>query len=298
MVDHGRERSDSGQAEEEKKPASGLAMRGSMAPVFILSPAPRSGTNYLAHVLELYPSFQLPMLLWEDHVLAYAHLLDEYASRTGSIWKRDAGGSEDYRVGLLNHLGSGLLSFLVEHTDPERRLLCKTPGAHNIERFPLLFPDARLLVLVRDGRDTVESAVRTWPQRVMAFERSARTWARGAGKVLDFMAGIGRDSRDRSWMLVRYEDLVDKCEATAEGIFRFLGVDTDRLDLGEIRRLPLWGSSVHHGGGRTHWDPVLKPPDFRPIGRWKSWGYRRKAVFKIIAGRELIKLGYEIDQSW
>lgn len=273
--------------------------RQARSPVFILSPAPRCGTNYLAHILLLHTVFQLPTLLWEDHVLAYSQLLEEYARKTSTRWERQIRNDEAYRKDLLRHLGGGILSFLYEHIGEDRRLLCKTPGAHNINTFFLLFPQAKLLILIRDGRDVVESALKTWPHRVLVFERSVRTWAKGARLVLDLLQGPNRELRGRSWDLVRYEDLVQCPEATIRRLLRFLDIDGDSFDMKQIESLPLWGSSVHHGTrDRIHWEPVEKPKEFHPIGRWKSWSYRKKVIFKIIAGRELVQLGYVSSDDW
>ena len=270
------------------------------APVFVLSPAPRSGTNFLADLVQLDPAFQIPNLVWEDHVLVHSDLLEQYVNRTSRRWAKEIRDSERYRRRLLMHLGEGILSFLGEQVEQNKRILCKTPRAHNIDNFFLLFPKARLLVLIRDGRDVVDSATRTWPNRVFAFARSARTWAQGARRVLDFMHGPNHDMRGSSWELVTYESLVDQPQTVLQDIQGVAGISTATLlDVSRIEKLPLRGSSVHRGGkGEVHWSPLEKPQDFRPVGRWKSWGFLRKMTFKIIAGRELIRLGYADNNHW
>lgn len=269
------------------------------SPVFILSPAPRSGSDFLAQILQIHPPFQQPTLLSEDYALVYSQLLEQYVNQTAMRWPKDIRDNEEYRRNLLRHLGEGILSFLYEHIERDRRLLCKTPRAHNIDKFFLLFPEAKLFVLIRDGRDVVESAARTWPNRIFAFARSTRTWAQGARYVLDFMHGPYSDMRERSWELVTYESLVDLPQVALRDIFGFLDIDADTFDMAQVERLPLRGSSVHRGGkGEVHWVPVERPKDFRPIGRWKSWDFIRKMTFKIIAGRELVRLGFADNNHW
>ncbi len=227
----------------------------------------------------------------EDYVLAYSDLLEEYVNQTSMRWEPEAR-SEAYRDQLMSELGSGILSFLSSQLEPGKRLICTTPRPYNIEKIYRLFPEALLLVLIRDGRDVVDSAVRTWPNRFMPFARSTRTWARGAQTVLKF---IDKNSRLRgeAWELVKYEDLVLRPEETVSGILRFLKIRIENFDLAQIRKLPLWGSSEQRGRkGRVHWEPVEKPKEFQPIGRWKKWGLWRRLVFDAVGGRELAALGY------
>lgn len=269
------------------------------SPVFILAPAPRSGTNYLANILILHPAFQIPTLIWEDHVLVYSQLLEQYVCETSKRWSSEIGNKEEYRNDLLRHLGGGILSFLCEHIEENKRLLCVTPKPRNIDNFFRLFPQAKLLVLIRDGRDVVDSAVRTWPNRVLAFERSAHTWAKGARLILQFVEGPGHELQGMSWKLVKYEDIVKSPEATLRDLLAFLDLDADTFDMTQVESLPLWGSSVYHGGrDQVHWDPVEKPKNFHPIGRWKSWGHWQRLVFNIIAGRELVRLSYVDSYHW
>lgn len=262
-------------------------------PVFIVSPMQRCGTNFLAHVLRLHPSFQLPDRIWEDYLLHNADLLDEYVVKTTLRWRSELGDVRDVRETLLAELGQGILSFLDNRTRAGSRLLCKTPASFNLYLFPKLFPAAKLLIMIRDGRDVVESAVRTWPDRLFAFERSARRWVKGVRSILRYTQGDGSAFEGRTWTFVRYEDLIRHPRETSQKLFTFLEIDPVSVDLEQIVQLPLRGSSVHTGDrGEVHWDPVKKPEDFNPIGRWHSWGPWRRAAFAIIAQRELNSLGY------
>jgi hypothetical protein len=262
------------------------------APVFIISPSPRCGTNYLAQTLLLDPIFQIPDLLWEDHVLIHSDLLNKYAYQTSLWWEKESS-NDEFRNKLMRHLGDGILSFLGENIDEGRQLLCKTPRAINIENFFPLFPNAKLLVLVRDGRDVTESAVKSWPNRRFAFERSARTWATGARSIIEFMSGANSKLRGRSWELVHYEDLFKDPLATVKKLATLLDIDIKSFDPSQINNINLYGSSTHFGNkNKINWEPVSKPKDFQPLGKWKSWNPWKRLMFNAIAGRELIELGY------
>lgn len=82
-------------------------------------------------------------------------------------------------------------------------------------------------------------------------------------------------------------------------LLNFLNIDANTFDINQVQNLRLEGSSVYRGDkDQVHWEPVEKPKDFQPVGRWKSWNWLRKITFKMIAGRELIRLGYVDNNHW
>jgi protein-tyrosine sulfotransferase len=268
-------------------------------PVYIMSPMQRCGTNHLADILLLHSGFQLPNVLEEDFVFEHADLLYEYVERTYKRWRRLnwIDNPDECRRLFELHLGQGILSFLLDQIDDNKRLLLKTPDCKNIDKFFRFFPGAKLLLLMRDGRDVVESAVRKWPQR--RDEYWMRQWANCSRRMLDFIEGSGLDSRGKAWELVRYEELVERPEAAIKGILEFLGVDELAFKWDELTHLPVRGSSsILDSHGRVSQEAVEKPKEFNPIGRWQHWSMWRKRKFKKIAGRELIDLGYEANGRW
>src|SRR6185312_10261965 len=87
---------------------------------------------------------------------------------------------------LTEELGKGLLNFLRraggntnevqerDHGNEAKYLITKTPNIKNIKNFFKLFPNEKLLILVRDGRDAVESNY--LPFRY-SREKAIREWA-------------------------------------------------------------------------------------------------------------------------
>jgi Sulfotransferase family len=269
------------------------------SPVYIMTPMQRCGSNHLADLLMLHPDFQLPKVLEEDFVFEHVQLLHEYGEKTCQRWGRLGwiNNPEKYRRQLESKLGQAILSFLVDQTDENKRLLLKTPDCNNIDKFFLFFPSVKLVILIRDGRDVVDSAIRKWPKQ--SDEHWMRRWASGARRILDFTQGPERDSRGKAWELVRYEDLVEQPEATIKGIADFLGVDEFAFEWNKLTNLPVRGSSVVvDAQGRVTGKSVDKPTDFSPIGRWCDWSVWRKRKFKKVAGRELIELGYVSNDRW
>lgn len=269
------------------------------SPVFLVGVHRRCGSNFVADALLVHPGFQLPQPLSEDYLLEYSPLLAQYAHQTAEEQYRkrfDAPGPyEQCRARLLRRLGDGLLAFLEDYLEPGRRLVTKTPDPWNLHNFFLLFPEATLVLIVRDGRDVVESSHRSWPDE--PYTTWMKAWAKGAREILDFVNGPGRPWAGQ-WRLVRYEDLLDGRQAM-EALLEFVGVDPKTYPWDKFEKLPVRGSSTERGGREElHWNPVERPKDFKPIGRWESWGWWRRRQFKRIAGRELIELGYAADDTW
>jgi len=266
--------------------------------VFIIGIMNRCGTNYLCDILRLHPAFKPPRLVVEDYALKHVDLLIKYAEQTYRRWGHGKMPiDEQTKARLIGALGGGIVSFLGEQLDTHYRILTKTPSPDNVDKFFMLFPDAKLLVLVRDGRDVVESAAKSW--RRVPKPYWMRQWALGARSILTFKEGVGRGLEGSRWALVRYEDLIERNEETVRRILELLDLDTSSFNWDQLPSLPLRGSSAHFGDeGHLNWRLLPKPNNFRPVGRWSNWGALQKSMFKMIAGRELIRLGYAGDSQW
>jgi protein-tyrosine sulfotransferase len=261
-------------------------------PIFILGILPRSGTNFLFNLLRLHPDCGVTDPIWEDYVLEPSPLLMEYAQAVYNWW--DAADppwavDESYQARLCQHLGRGLISFLSSGSD-KKRLLTKTPCVSNLDNFFKLFPNGYLLILVRDGRDLVESAVRSfgWDR-----DKTTRRWAAAAQTIQHFTeANRGQDLR---CMIVRYEDLYADLDAELRRVLDFVNLDTASYDFSEAYDLPVYGSSeVTKTEDSVHWRPMDRvESDFNPIARWSGWNRRMHERFNWLAGHSLRALGYE-----
>ncbi len=259
-------------------------------PIFILGIAARSGTNFLWDLLRLHPacaSARPPIT--EDYFLYHADLLSAYTVAVQRSWDPNWGDFPPELTDVLQaSLGRGLTSFL--QVDPTRRLLTKTPSVRNLDRFRVLFPDADLVILVRDGRSVTESCMTTFG---WDLETAARRWVRAANQIRRFDTA-NRD-HDARYLIVRYEDLLDDLAPTMSKLFRFLGLDPAAYDLQAAADLPVRGSSVHFGPdhSRVHWEPVPRTPDFDPRERWRAWSMSWQDRFIWIGGQQLRYFGYD-----
>jgi hypothetical protein len=281
------------------------------SPIFILGIAARSGTNYLHDLIRMHPDCDSASgILEEDNLLANAHLLIRYADNVSKWWKRKWGNSEleCEKEELLQGIGQGLIAFLSTQLESRKRaagrnatgesplrLVTKTPSVKNLGLFSRLFPGEQLIVLVRDGRSVVESAVRTFDR---PYGHAAMEWSRSARIIQHHR----RNHPDRHFLLVRYEDLYKGVEKELRRIFQYLHLDADVYDYGAAVDLPVRGSSTLRGQPATradswvadgiHWHPVAKSADFNPLERWANWSRAKHERFNWIAGDSLDEFGY------
>jgi hypothetical protein len=262
------------------------------APIFILGVLPRSGTNLLFNLLLLNPDCGVPEPIWEDYLLESSGLLLEYVSTVYSWWKSadppwDI--DERWESQLLEHLGQGLLSFFKCRVG-RKRLLTKTPSVVGLDNFFQIFPDAYLLILVRDGRDLVESAMRSfgWDRDV-----TTKNWAKAAKAVMAF--DEANRGRALPYRIIRYEDLVLNLDSELRKILDFVNFDPATYDFDRARELPVIGScTTRECSERVHWKPVTKSCDFNPTERSSSWSRPMHERFNWLAGQYLIEFGYEV----
>jgi hypothetical protein len=281
-------------------------------PIFILGIAARCGTNYLHDLIRMHPDCDSGSgMLEEDNLVANAHLLAKYVDGVSRWWKHHWGSEElrSEKEALAQQIGFGLVAFLSAQLERRKqisgkngnkgralRLVTKTPTVKNLALFFRMFPNDKLLVLVRDGRSVVESAARTFDR---PYGHAAKEWASSAKIIQDFR----RDHPDKEFLLVRYEDLYGNVEKELRRIFEYLHLDPEAYDYAGAVNLPVRGSSTLRGqpskrevawvAQGIHWDPVAKPANFNPVERWANWNRAKHERFNWLAGDFMEDFGYK-----
>ena len=153
-----------------------------------------------------------------------------------------------------------------------------------LDELDAVWPEARFVVLVRDGRDVALSLLGLpfGPNNVWA---AARFWARGIRR--------GRDAAERyadRTITVRYEDLCADPKAVADRLCSFLGLrfEDDMLAIEETDPAKL-------DRDKTAWFTGLRAGiNASAVGRWRTeLSPRDQALFAALAGPELEAAGYE-----
>lgn len=278
-------------------------------PIFILGARQRSGTNFLRNLLLLHPAIGNGCVVWEDSLLIYSDLLKQYAQKTHNLWPphwevQEKVGS--YEV-LCEHIGSGLVSFLnlcvakkgfgyigshIKNPDDVKMLVTKTPTVKCIGNFHKLFPNAHLIVVVRDGRSTVESGVRSFGWH---YESAIKSWDEEIKTIIQFKEKVHREGKDRKLLIVRFEDLFSNSKTELEKIFSFLGVSAKEYDFHAADNLPISGSSdvAKKEEKKLHWAFKKKEKNFNPTKRFQSWSRMKHERFNWLAGESLASFGYD-----
>jgi len=165
----------------------------------------------------------------------------------------------------------------------------KTPAyLHHVDELATVWPEARFVVLVRDGRDVALSVMPLpfGPNNVWA---AAKAWSRAIR--------LGREAEARHSgrvLSVRYEDVVADPESEVRRICEFLGLDYDPDLLAIERTDPTKFVDEQSGWFRGIWSGI----NANAVGKWRrEMTADQQRVFESIAGAELDLLGYERSSS-
>jgi hypothetical protein len=268
-----------------------------MAPPFFIVGNDRSGTTMLRMILDSGPDAAIPpesMFLTDvtipDGDADWPALLHEvwYHPKV-RLWELP-GPPPAVPPGLAPAdaarfvLGAPFAAYARKHGKP--RWGDKTPHyVHHVERLSRIWPDARFVVLVRDGRD-VALSLRGMPFGPNNAWAAAQWWARG------IRAGAAAQLAypDRV-MTVRYEDLAGDPSTQVPAVCAFLGLgyDAAMLDLAHADRSKIVED-------QRSWFPTLFDGiNTKAVARWpREMPPREQAVFAALAHDELARLGYPV----
>lgn len=255
------------------------------SPVFIIG-SPRSGTSVLAWALAHHSQFTTGYetdLLYE---LTDAQRLEavyrKAAARPDSLdWLRENRVDEDE---FLASIGIGLNALMTSRSSG-RRWIDQTPAntlvAHTLAR---VFPGARFVHILRDGRRVVNSMVHflgalpedgrerlvakgALPEFATDFRCACETWVQYVMAALEFSEGhSGR------CLTVRNERLVEDASAGFDEIFSFLGVPPEPASAEFFRNNKVNSSFAEH----------LPPGGSDAAGA--TWDAEDQATFDSVAG--------------
>lgn len=211
-----------------------MAAEAGCAPIFICGP-PRSGTTLLARLLGRHSQVAIAN---EFDFFGGLHAACEGAGRLQLLdawYSRPSAKMQNLdRAGLLARLEalpeeprSLLLAALEQYAQQQ----CKArPGEKSpialphVETLLRWFPDAQVLVTVRDGRDTAAS-LRHLPMARAGLMACALNYRDSARHILAL--GAGRRFEGPRLRLVRYEDLLERPEACLAEIDAWLGLELE-----------------------------------------------------------------------
>jgi Sulfotransferase family len=349
------------EAGSRRAAAEALAREGA-APFFVLGP-PKSGTSWLQATLNSHPEILCsgegkffgrnlkadnPYGQWgREFSAAMTGLGDAEAGRPSlhsaiadskdlAAWfRRNGGWTENGEIGLHKR---ALVRLTLDYVFAEARARSgkpfvgdKTPShVQYLDEIFEFYPDARIIHIVRDGRDQAVSSIFHWWRQAKdrggffplspALQRRRDAYYEDPGRFgpgkesifdEDALRALARNWRDvvsdvhqkgprlyaDRYFEVRYEDLLARPVELFAGMVTFLGGDADPETIEKI----VGENSFESRTG----DRALGTEDPKSFlrkgisGDWKNhFTERDRRAYAEEAGDLLVELGYERDDSW
>src|SRR5215218_4720549 len=324
--------------------------RGGNTPVFFVTGVGKSGTSWLMRTLDAHPEIlckgegRFFAADWRRanfdpdgtralaSSLYYALLDSEYLRLwvERSVWARE--GDAARHLDNLTRLATE--HFLIEQLRKTNKKVVgdKSPllGADFIEEVSRVYPEARVIHIIRDGRDqavsmlhhvwnrsTDQGGVQTLKpgeferrevyrkdqQKLLQTGEGMFTEERLRGAARSWNSRVGKTSQDGPILLgqnyteVRYEDLLARPNEEVSRLAGFLGADTREK---AIQQAVSSASFEKLSKGRERGQEDTSSFYRKGIaGDWRNYFTERdKEIYKEEAGELLIRLGYERDLVW
>ena len=260
--------------------------------IFLLAPLGRSGTNYIEQLLCQHWDVDRA-IVGEDYLVSKLSDLNVLLEETAPHWTHPTRPALDPKTMLAHGFGAAIADFLRGRDALDGGaargapcIVARTPRTAGLSLLGRFLPGAQPIVVVRDPRDMYFSGKKSfgWTN----WRGVAIVWA-------DAMRQVLLHRQHCNLALVRYENVVADPVAAMQKLLVHLGLPLDRYDWNSIGTLPILGSSeTVRDGGKPHWRPVERTPDFKPVGRWcGKWTEAQHDAFVDIVREPMEALGYD-----
>lgn len=265
----------------------------------------RSGTTLFRNVFDAHPKLAV---MHEGHFVgAMARVSRRYESSSGvdtDAFLRDLFNNDNFkRQGLTRpaveaalagappqHLADAirivLQAYAAAHGKPYYG--DKTPGyVAQIKDLATMFPDAKFVHIIRDGRDVAMSYLERDEWGPASIAEAALYWRSRVGRGRKAGSALG----DERYREVRYEDMVDDPEGTTTSLCGFLGLEYDPAMMEYHQRGREFAASTKHPEAFAG----LAKPVTKGMRDWRiEMAPDDVALFETIAGDLLAELAYDV----
>jgi Sulfotransferase family len=150
-----------------------------------------------------------------------------------------------------------------------------------------LFPSAKFIHMIRDGRDTALSCLSTpfWP---MSWTTACYLWRDSLREAWEGRRAVAPEL----YLEVRYEELLEDSATTLQRVLSFLGEEFDSrtLHFSELSNQVPVREKVWHA-------KLQGPLDRKNSGKWKTaLSAEQIHLFQSIAGQEMVAAGYPLAE--
>lgn len=278
--------------------------------IFLFGISVRSGTNFSSKIFSKHPDVEVipsnetirefPLLKFvKNFKAAFENFENRYINNNGVnghyTWQKY---SPYFGESFLNYIQNELVKDYSKNV-----YFIKDPGADNLKWSNFIFPNSKIIVLIRDGRDLVESSEKAYMAKRNSqskvnrikrhffhftgreFRRNVKTWANNALIIKNFL----QSEPGKECFLVKYEDLVSEKEDVYKNLFNYCGLS---FDMSYFKNVEIVGSSFSNQITsqkieKIVWQPIKKTEKFKPVGRWKNWPKWKIKYFNKHAGELL-----------
>lgn len=263
---------------------------------------PRSGTTWVFDILAAHPEAAGVFESWlftKNAGVGPLFGADHWAARPGGPKGLACLMSHEDFVAELRVFAARVLGRAVGEGD--RFLIEKSPSHEGTaEEIAEVFPEARFVHVLRDGRDVCVSLLAAaaswapqWRQDLAgSVVQAAKTWKWAVIRAREAACALGERLFE-----VRYEELHADPYASYRALFDFCRMPYDDALLSDIAGRTDFGSD--------HVTRVYGLPDERGFlrgGRVGDWRTRFSVedclAFQLAAGDQLLATGYEADDQW
>lgn len=294
----------------------------------------RSGTTMLMRLARLHPEvhcnyqasfFSLPPGLksFVDRVE-----IERWLSQKSNRWNH----GRDLSPLVMRSAADFILENDARKAGPEKHIVGdKSPTTvanAAVKNMFAVYPDARMIYIYRDGRDVLVSDrfrnlvekkflrpgddqiiadLQAHPEQYTSGQKSIFTesWLRDKSQGapswtadLDESSAEGKRLYGDRYCAIRYEDLLVDPLTEMKKVWQFLGVKSIDDSLAEAIRAEAASNPDEKWQAEKDGSIASALPKGKP-GAWKNFFTARdKAIFKEIAGQQLIDWGYEKDLNW
>ncbi|WP_058308619.1 sulfotransferase family protein [Gracilibacillus massiliensis] len=159
----------------------------------------------------------------------------------------------------------------------------KTPlNTFHLNSIIEIFPNAKFIHTVRDGRDVASSYVRA--RLYNSLKDACKRWNKSISHIQEFSSNISKEQI----LTIKYEDLVNETEKSLKGISSFLGIEYNQnmITRPTNKHLGDVDSLAHHNN-------VKKNINSSSIGKWKTnLSREEKIIVNKLCYKNLKKLNY------
>ena len=193
----------------------------------------------------------------------------------------------------------------VQKSNLNDKILVKEPSIGGFSTIARSTPNSKILILVRDGRDVVDSQVDGRihgfnsggrftgsplkplqpAERLDFIKGRAQTWV----NVMDNLSIVINEHKKELVYLVRYEDLLNETQKELQRIYDFIGIKISENELKNIIKKYSFKNIPSELKGKGRHRRIASP------GKWKeNFSEEEKVMMEKIMGKALKNVGYKL----